>query len=183
MSKKNKDNFLMRLGNTGYSTPVVSKQSAVQAAVNLYTTVMEDGASAIEIAELFKFVETVYDNLKTLSDENGTNKFSDLVREEIMRNSDDGKSTITKFGTKFELMEAAGKFDFSTCGDPIWNSHYEDFVKAKEALEERQAYLKGLKKAVVLESIINPKTGEIHENVQIYPPVKNSTSTFKQTIL
>lgn len=180
---KSSDKFAIQLGNTKYQAPQVSKKSAVQAAVNLYTSIMESGTSAVEIAEMFKFVEVVSEKLKELTDENGRNSFVELVREEIQKNSDDGKSFSTKFGTKFELFEAAGKFDFSTCGDPIWNQINREFISLKEKKDERESYLKGLKKSVVFENLLDPYTGEVHENVEILPPVKSSTSTFKQTMI
>ncbi len=183
MKKVAKNEFQMQLGGTKYGTPDVSKKGAVQAAVNLYSSIMESGASAIQIAEMFKFIETVSEKLKELSDENGRNSFVELVREEIEKNSDDGKSLTTKYGTKFELFEAASKFDYSTCGDPIWNQLNAEFVSTKEKKEEREAYLKGLKKSQVFDNLMDPYTGEIHENVQIFPPVKKSTSTYKQTIV
>lgn len=174
--------FLIKLDETQYATPDITKKGSVKAATKLYNSIMDEGVSAVQIAEMFKFVSETEKQLKELTDENGKNGFTDLVREEIVRNSNDGKSFTTKYGNKFELMEAAGKFDFATCGDPIWNSFNEQLEELKLQMKERESFLKGLK-AMTKMDIINPKTGEIHEAVELYPPIKTSTSTFKQTMI
>jgi hypothetical protein len=89
---------------------------------------------------------------------------------------------MTKYGNKFELMEAAGKFDFSTCGDPVWNHLNQQLEEIKLQIKERESFLKGIKSMTKMD-IINPKTAELHENVELYPPIKSSTSTFKQTMI
>jgi len=179
---KESNDFIIKLDKTQYETPDISKKGSFIAANNLYTSVMEGYSSAIQIAEMFKFVEETSKQLKEITDDNGKNSFINLVREEITKNSDDGKSFTTKFGNKFELLEAGVKFDFSSCGDPIWNQLNEELEKIKIQLKERESFLKSLKSSVVVD-IVNPKTGEIHEQTQLFPPIKSSTSTYKQTMI
>jgi len=174
--------FLIKLDKTEYKTPDISKKGSFVAANNIYTSIMEGNTSAIQTAEMFKFVEETYKQLKELSDDSGKNSFTELVREEISSNSDDGKSMTTKFGNKFELMEASTKYDFSACGDPIWNDLSEHLEYVKMALKERETFLKSLKSPIILE-IVNPRTGEVFPDTNIYPPIKSSTSTFKQTMI
>jgi hypothetical protein len=176
------NNFVIQLDKTQYVTPDISKKGSFIAANNLYTSIMEGHSSAIQVAEMLKFVEETTKQLKEITDDDGKNSFTDLVREEIVRNSDDGKSYTSKFGNKFELLEAGVKFDFSSCGDPIWNDLNQQLEKIKVELKERESFLKGLKSSVKMD-IINPKTGEIHEQVELYPPIKSSTSTYKQTMI
>jgi hypothetical protein len=179
----NNSEFLIQLDQTSYKTPDVSKKGSAKAATNLYSAIMEGNVSAVQVAEMFKFVEETSKQLKELADENGENTFTELVREEIKNNSDDGKSFTTKFGTKFELLESATKQDFSACGDPIWNRLNEELEVMKAKIKERESFLKSLKGATKIGNIIDPDTQELFENVELYPPIKTSTSTFKQTMI
>lgn len=179
---ENNSNFLIQLDQTQYQTPDLSKKGVAAAASNIYSNIMDNGMSAVEIATMFKFVEETAKQLKEMTDENGKNSFTDLVREEITLNSNDGKSYTTKHGTKFELFEAATKFDFESCGDPIWNKLNGELEVLKAKLKERESFLKGLKSSMQM-NIIDPDTSELFENVNLYPPVKTSTSTFKQTMI
>lgn len=179
----NANQFSIQLDETQYKTLDISKKGSVSAAMKIYSAIMEEGASAVQVAEMFKFVEETATQLKELTDDNGKNKFSDLVREEILNNSDDKKSMTTKFGTKMELYEAGTKYDYSTCGDPIWNRMNRESKDLKIKMTERESFLKGLQKVTVFEALVDPVTFEVHENVELYPPVKTSTSTYKQTLI
>lgn len=179
---ENAPNFLIQLNETQYQTPDLSKKGVAKAANNIYTNVMEGNMSAIDVAVMIKFVDETAKQLKELTDESGKNSFTDLVREEIANNSDDGKSYMTKYGVKFELYEAAAKHDYEACGDPVWNRLNNEMEILKAKLKERESFLKGLSKPVVM-NVIDADTAEIHENVQLYPPAKSSTSTYKQTLI
>jgi len=178
----NQSNFLIKLDETQYQTPDLTKKGVAKAAINIYTSVMEGNMSALDVAIMLKFVDETGKQLKELSDDNGKNTFVDLVREEIQRNSDDGKSHTSKHGVKFELYEAATKFDYESCGDPVWNRLSKEIELLKVKMKERESFLKGLRESITL-NVIDPDTSEYHENVQIYPPTKTSTSTYKQTMI
>jgi hypothetical protein len=175
--------FLIQLDKAQYKTPDISKKGSVAAASRLYESIMEGTNSAVQVAEMFKFVEETSKQLKELTDDNGKNSFVELVREEIVSNSDDGKSYVTKYGNKFELMEAAGKYDMASCGDPIWNKLYSEIQSLTQRLKERESFLKGIKSKTEPMNIVDPYTGELYENVELYPPIKSSTSTYKQTMI
>lgn len=174
--------FSIQLDETQYNTPDITKKGTLRAATSIYRALMEKGDSAVQVAEMFKFVEETHKQLKEITDENGKNGFTELVREEIQRNSDNQKSMVTKYGNKFELMEAASKTDCSACGDPIWNDLNEQLEYYKTAVKERETFLKSLKSSIKLD-IINPRTGEFFESVEIFPPIKTTTSTYKQTMI
>lgn len=179
---ENQSNFLIKLDETQYQTPDLTKKGVAKAASNIYSSIMEGNMSAIDVAIMFKFVDETNKQLKELSDDNGKNGFVDLVREEIERNADDGKSYTSRHGVKFELYEAATKFDYESCGDPVWNRMNKELEILKVKMKEREAFLKTLKESVTL-NVVDPDTSEFHENVEIYPPVKTSTSTYKQTMI
>jgi hypothetical protein len=180
--KKNTE-FIIQLDKTKGNIVEISKKGSVQAAKKIYDSILDGEKSAAQVAEMFKFVEETSKQLKDLVDDNGTNSFVDLVRDEIIRNADDKKSFTTKNGTKFEIFESAGKYDFSTCGDPVWNRLNAEAEKIDIKKKERESFLKSLKKMTKIENIIDPDTSELFENVELYPPIKNSTSTYKQTMI
>ena len=179
---ENQSNFLIKLDETQYQTPDLTKKGVAKAASNIYSSIMEGNMSAIDVAIMFKFVDETNKQLKELSDDNGKNGFVDLVREEIERNADDGKSYTSRHGVKFELYEAATKFDYESCGDPVWNRMNKELEILKVKMKEREAFLKTLRESVTL-NVVDPDTSEFHENVEIYPPVKTSTSTYKKTMI
>ena len=45
--------FLIKLDETQYATPDITKKGAVSAATRLYSSIMDDGVSAVQIAEMF----------------------------------------------------------------------------------------------------------------------------------
>jgi hypothetical protein len=175
-------NFLIKLDETQYQTPDLTKKGVAKAAMSIYVALMEGHMSATDVAIMLKFVEETGKQLKELTDDNGKNTFVDLVREEIEKNADDGKTYVSKHGVKFELFEAATKFDYESCGDPVWNRMNKDIELLKAKMKERESFLKTLKESVVM-NIMDPDTSEFHENVELFPPVKSSTSTFKQTMI
>jgi len=179
---ENNTNFLIKLDQTQYQTPDITKKGVAQAAYNIYKAVMEGNMSAVDIAVMLKFVEETSKQLKELTDEAGKNTFTELVREEITRNSDNGKSYTTKHGVKFELYEAATKHDYEACGDPVWNRMNKEMELLKAKMKERESFLKTLSQPVTM-NVVDPDTFEVHESVQIYPPAKSSTSTYKQTMI
>lgn len=179
---ENKSNFLIQLDETQYQTPDITKKGVAKAATNIYTAVMNGDMSAVDVAVMLKFVEETGKSLKELADDNGKNTFVDLVREDIEKNADDGKTFNTKHGVKFELYEAATKFDYESCGDPVWNRLSKEAELVKMKMKERESFLKGLKSTITM-NIMDPDTAEFHENVELYPPSKSSTSTYKQTMI
>jgi hypothetical protein len=176
-------NLQISLNETNYRSFDLTKKGVITAAQNIYSDIMDNGTSAIRVAEMFKFIEETQKQLKEITDENGKNNFTDLVREEITKNSDDGKTYTSKSGNTFEIVEAGVKYDYSVCGDPIWNRLNAELESIKEKIKEREVYLKTIKSATPVGNVLDNDTSELHENVELYPPVKTSTSTFKQTLL
>lgn len=182
MSTVNK--FLIKLDESNYNGKVsVSEAGVEQIAIKLYEDVLEGRSGAIAVAEMLKFVGEVETKVKAMSDVNDQNKFVDLVRDEIKRNSDNGKSCTSKYGTKLELAETGTKYNFTVCGDPEWNYYTAEAAKIKKKIEQREAFLKMLTNPYPVGNVIDPGTGEVHEDVELNPPIKTSSSSFKQTLL
>ena len=96
--------FFIQLDKAEYKTPDISKKGSFVAANNRYNSILEGTNSAVQVAEMFKFVEETSKQLKELTDSNGKNSFVDLVREEIISNSDDGISFFDPIYLKFETF-------------------------------------------------------------------------------
>jgi hypothetical protein len=100
--------------------------------------------------------------------------FIEGVRAEIELH---GKTTETKNKSKIELAEVGIKYDFSGCNDVEYIELLEKLEKAKQELEVRKDFLKGVPTKGI--DVVNEDTGEI---IKIYPPVKTSSSSFKVTL-
>jgi len=78
-------------------------------------------------------------------------------------------NTITK-------AEHGIKYDYSACGDPIYNRLFEVSTEASEQLNERETFLKAITKPF---SFLDESTGEVF---LISPPVKKSKSGLNVSI-
>lgn len=67
--------------------------------------------------------------------------------------------------------EAGVKYDYATCGDPVWNELKEQAEQIQLKLKEREAILKQLKEKLVS---VDVRTGEV---IELFPPLKKSTTT------
>ena len=86
------------------------------------------------------------------------------------------KSLIETESGKMEVVEAGVKYDYNSCNDRKWNQLNTDCLLADALKKEREAFLKNVKGA---ETIVDTDTGEV---VEIYPPLKISTTTVKITL-
>ena len=162
---------------------IISELSADGVAQKLYNQVLEGETSAVQVAEMINFVNKVGESLKSKEDETGKNKWVDLVRDEIKNNSDDGRSYTSKYGTKFSLFEAGTKYNYSVCGDPLWNYYNTQMEDIKKKMKVREKFLGSITDSFPVGNVMIPETGELHENVELHPPTKTSTSTYKTELL
>src|SRR5690242_19158623 len=102
MAKTSTQKFVIKLEDANFNAPVISKGSAASTAENIYNSLLEGKKNPLHIAEMFAFVKEVEKQVKELSDEHGSNSYNDLVREEIIKNSENNKSCTSKYGSKFE---------------------------------------------------------------------------------
>ena len=108
-------------------------------------------------------------------------KVSDRVLKEIndniLKESDKYHENSFEFmGSKVEKAELGTKYDYSVCGDPVFERLEVDALKANADLKERQEFLKTLKSHIVT---VDELSGEV---TKIYPPSKKSTSGLKISI-
>ena len=92
-------------------------------------------------------------------------EYKDLTLDEAAKY---GKS-FEMHNAKFEVKEMGVKYDYSACGDPVYNELSEKMAELEKELKDRQAFLKAVK----------PGTEILVEDevVVLYPPVKTSTTS------
>lgn len=103
---------------------------------------------------------------------------SELVREEIEANvlteaEKHSEKKFEAFGALVEKSEVGTKYQYDTSKDTIYERLQTDFDTAKTKLDERTAFLRGLKEPM---TIVDELTGEI---VTVKPPLKKSKSGVK----
>jgi hypothetical protein len=179
----NNGKFLIKLDDAKYDKSLqISKNGVQQAADALYNKVLEGETSAVQVAEMINFVTQVATEVKKKTDDMGKNAFVDLVRDQIKANSNGDGTYVTKYGTKLELAETAVSYAFDACKDPLWDFYDQEIKKMDKLKKNREKFLKTITKEYPAGNILIPETGELHENVTLYPPIKTSTSSFKQTL-
>lgn len=91
--------------------------------------------------------------------------YKDLTLDEAAKY---GKS-FEHYNAKFEIKEMGVKYDYSNCGDPIYNQLAEELAELEKKVKDRQAFLKA----------VQPGTELLIEDevIILYPPVKTSTTS------
>lgn len=79
-------------------------------------------------------------------------------------------------GNKITKAEHGTRYDYSNCGDPVYNQRLKIVQEATEQLKEREQFLKAVKAPF---SLLDEGTGEV---ATITPPTKKSTSGLNVTI-
>lgn len=79
-----------------------------------------------------------------------------------------GKS-FDLYNASFQIKEAGVKYDYSNCGDPVYNDLSQKIAALTTELKEREAFLKAVKPGT--EILIED------EVIVLYPPVKTSTTS------
>ena len=103
---------------------------------------------------------------------------SEMVREEIEDNilneaEKHSEKKFNAFGAIIERAEVGVKYNYGTSKDTVYERLQVDADTAKRKLDERTAFLRGLKDPM---TIVDEMTGEI---VTITPPLKKSKSGVK----
>lgn len=76
-------------------------------------------------------------------------------------------------GIRISEIKTGSKFDYSNCGDVEYNSLIQEFTRLKNAISEREKFLKTIKQSTIAG---NPETGETWE---INPPVNTFSISTK----
>lgn len=85
-----------------------------------------------------------------------------------------GKQT-SKDGATIAIKEVGSKWDYSECGDPIYNRLSSQKAEIEEKLKEREALLKATREP---RTEVDEETGEVYT---VNPPSKSSTTSYAIT--
>ena len=96
---------------------------------------------------------------------------NDLVLREVEKY---GKQT-SKDGATIAIKEVGSKWDYSECGDPIYNRLSSQKAEIEEKLKEREALLKATREP---RTEVDEETGEVYT---VNPPSKSSTTSYSIT--
>jgi hypothetical protein len=132
---------------------------------NSIVHVLETG-DVLKVAEAVSCMEHFIKGLKE------DPRFKEYVREETSKYP---KGFVSNSGAKIECIEGGVKYNYSMCNDSVLNELLKDQEYLKIKIEERQKFLKNLP----LEGIEIRNEDEL---IKIFPPSKQSTSTFKVTL-
>jgi hypothetical protein len=143
-----------------------SKES-IKDAVEYIEAELENGnVNPLDMAVKVKWIEEFVKQAK------------DAIRQEVLNSV--GKYSkgeeIARYGAVIEPMEAGTRYDYSGCGDVIWNALQIRAKEHDELIKDREKFLKTIKGT---QTLVDDSTGEIYT---VHPPKKTSTSTFKVTL-
>lgn len=145
----------------------LSKTQISIMATSAVESVKETG-KVLQVVEALSAMELFIKEVKD------SKEFKDYAREEIVKYP---KAFISESGAKIEAIEAGVKYDFSNCGDNEYFILDQKLLSAKNALKDRETFLKTVPEKGLVITDIN--TGE---TCQIFPPSKTSISTYKVTL-
>lgn len=160
--------------------PVLSKQNAASFHQMAKSRIFDTGEGLFEYIETIKFFAALDKQIAgdTQAKIEPDKEFLNYVREQIEKNGQKAGTTF-KFtslrGVKFENADTGTTYDFSKCNDSVLVQLEDDVAKAKEALKQRQEFLK----------TVSHKGLDIRDDdelVTIYPPSKSSKSSFKVSL-
>lgn len=150
----------MKLANTTdlslFETTKSERQDFAQSVVNN----LKDGLSdPLKVHLQVKCMEDLIKQITTHPD------YKDLTLDEAAKY---GKS-FEMHNAKFEVKEMGVKYDYSNCGDPIYNRLAEELAELEKKVKDRQAFLKA----------VQPGTELLIEDevIVLYPPIKTSTTS------
>ena len=127
-----------------------------------------EGGNPLLVAEAISAMETFIKEVKD------NPEFKSYVREEAEKYP---KGFVSGSGAKIEIAETGTKYDYSQCGDTEWKILDSQIKNLKEAISEREKFLKAIPASGIEQ--LNKETGEVST---IYPPSKSSTSSYKITL-
>jgi hypothetical protein len=139
-----------------------SKQEVETFARQLIRSVESGEVSALQIAATLKMIDKV------------SEKFNEATKESQLREANlYPEKKISMFGFEIEKAEVGTRYDYSTCGDPIYNQRLQIFQEAQKQLKEREEFLKGVKESLTL---VDEESGE---TARVRPPLKKSNEGLK----
>lgn len=139
-----------------FETTKAERQDFAQSVVN---SLKEGNSDPLKVHLQVKCLEDLIKQITTHPE------YKELTLDEANKY---GKS-FDLHNAKFEIKEMGVKYDYSNCGDPIYDELLQKLVSLEKDIKDRQAFLKAVKPGT--EILIED------EVIVLYPPVKTSTTS------
>jgi hypothetical protein len=128
----------------------------------LINAVHNGEVNALQIKALFKILEKVAE------------KFDEGTKENQLKEAARyPEKKFTAFGFEVEKAEVGTKYDYSICGDVVWEQRQAALNAAKSLLDERTEFLKSLREPL---TVVVEDSGEV---ITVRPPLKKSSEGLK----
>lgn len=150
------------------STLPLTNADIKEMATEIVVAIADGEVSALKVAQQVSAMEKIVKAVK-----------EDAVYKRVVLSEaekEDSK-TFGKFGAQFQVKEVGVKYDYSNCGDAVYNALQDELKDLQSRIKQREEMLKGMPKDGTL--VVNEDTGEMYT---IYPPVKSSTTSVSVTI-
>ncbi len=102
----------------------------------------------LEVAKNLAIIEDVISSLRKDED------IDYLVLREFEKY---GEKVLEKYGVKFQQMEAGVRYDYESCGDPVWLDLDRQIKELTEKKKEREKFLQNI--PVNTTGVVDPETG------------------------
>lgn len=143
----------------------VSKSGIQIFSKQLIESVQNGEVNPLELTAALKAMEAI------------TKAVMEKIKENSLRESEKYSEKIfSAFGCKIEKAEVGVSYDYSICGDPIYNQRAQILEAAKKQLDERADFLKALKEPLTL---VDDESGEV---ATVRPPLKKGSQGLKFSI-
>lgn len=142
----------METASSQLSRLPANKKEIIHFSKKLEEEINAGTVNPLDLLRFKKAFETVFENVK------------DTLREAAVSEGAKYEKEFNHAGARFTLGEFGTKYAYDQCGDPVWNT-------LKQAIKEREAWLRGLKEA---EKWIDEDSGE---EFTIAPPLKTSVTS------
>lgn len=149
------------------SEVVITKARQREVADDLVRKVLEGNVSPIN----------AYVQLKGIADAlTAAIKNQSLVEQVLTERMKWGRETPVFHGAIVAISEGGVKYDFDSCGDPVYNDLAQERKALDEKIKERQKFLMGLPEEGAI--VTDKRTGETCE---IHRPPKTSSTVVRVT--
>ncbi len=143
-----------------------TKKEIQEVAINVITEITEGGKPVLDVVEKIAATEELIKQIKA------NTLFKDAALAEIEKH----KKYTSPSGTKIEAMEGGTTYDYSGCNDSLYEGLVMEMETLKTLMKDRETFLKAIPPFGL---DVMQEGGEI---VQLLPPLKKSTSTYKVSL-
>jgi len=141
----------------------ITKETIREKADLMMNLIDEGHVSAMDVALRLKYFEDLSSAVKE--------RFRRYVLDDLSKYAKGER--IVRYNALFTVKEAGVKYDYSACGDPVWDSLNGELERIKGLMKDREKFLKSIKGSM---TIVNEETGEV---ATVREPLRTSTETYQ----